>query len=114
MRINSSEYELVKIYPKKHYLHDLLLFKDVKNGWLECFQRFDVPEMIEQNKIKTEKHSAPHVKRHVKRHVWSESDEKKLIEMRNDNVEWCMIADHFRTTEKAVRVKHSMIKRRYK
>lgn len=110
MRINGRKYELVKIYSKKHYLHDLLLFKDVNNGCLECFQRFDVPEMIEQNKIKTEKHSVPH----VKRHLWSESDEKKLIEMRNNKVEWCIIADHFRTTEKAVRVKHSMIKRRYK
>ena len=38
----------------------------------------------------------------------------KLIEMRNDKMEWCIIADYFRTTETAVRVKHSMIKRRYK
>lgn len=110
MRINGRKYELVKIYSKKHYLHDLLLFKDVKNGCLECFQRFDVPEMIEQNKIKQVKKSTPF----QKHHKWSESDEKKLIEMRNDKMEWCMIADYFRTTEKAVRVKHSMIKRRYK
>lgn len=42
MTINRREYELIKIYKKKHELQDVYLFKDKKTGVKECFQYFDL------------------------------------------------------------------------
>lgn len=42
MTINGREYEIIKIYKKKHELQDVYLLKDVKTGVNECFNYFDI------------------------------------------------------------------------
>ena len=42
MTINGREYELIKVYEKKHELQDVYLLQDVKTGVRECFNYFDI------------------------------------------------------------------------
>lgn len=64
MNINGEEYELIKVYPDdKNELKDMLLFNN-KNGYKECFHRFD---LIHASKIKK-----------IER-AWSDYEDEELI-----------------------------------
>lgn len=64
MNINGEEYELIKVYPdEKNELKDILLFNN-KNGYKECFHRFD---LLHASKIKK-----------IER-AWSDYEDEELI-----------------------------------
>lgn len=69
MNFREEDYKLIAVYPdEKNRLKDKLLFEH-KNGYKECFHRFDL-----ENPRAT-------IVKHVYTGEWSKEEEKKIIEL---------------------------------
>lgn len=40
--INKQEYRIIKVYPKKIREHDVFLCENIKNGYKECYTRYNL------------------------------------------------------------------------